>query len=180
LGASNLGHRGVDELEKQTAGLLTGREPDETPFPHRLAFNLFPQVGEFSGDWTTEELSLRAESARVWGPTPPVEGTAVQVPTFYGCSLLVTLELARPSSADELRAAFASAKRVKVLDTPAEKIYPMPMLVTADPTVHVGRVRVLATSPSRATFFLAVDNAGRRGAALNAVEIAARLAAKRS
>ncbi len=173
LGASNLGRGGVDELEKQTAGLLSGRDPDETPYPHRLAFNLFPQVGAFTGEWTTEELGMRTEAARVWG-APPVEGTAVQVPTFYGCCLSVTLELARPSTSDELRAAFKQGKAEQVLDSPAEKVYPMPMLVTADPTVHVGRVRVLSSAPSRAVFFLAVDNAGR-GAALNAVEIGQRL-----
>ena len=68
---------------------------------------------------------------------------------------------------------------LKLLDQPAEKIYPMPLLVTADPAVHVGRVRVLPGAADRATFFISVDNAGR-GAGLNAVDIGARVTSWRA
>jgi aspartate-semialdehyde dehydrogenase len=187
LGASSAGQRGIATLETQTAGLLSGREPDEeeegstappSPFPHRLAFNLVPQVGDLSSDWSSEERGLRAEAARVWGGEAPVSATAIQTPTFYGVCLEVLVELRRaPEHAEALRQALRGSSRIKVLDAPAEKIYPMPMLVTADPTYHVGRVRLLPDAPTWASLFIAVDNAGR-GAALNALEVAERLAAR--
>lgn len=177
LGASDRGKRGVTELEHQTAALLSGRDLEPSHFPHRFAFNLIPQVGEFDGEWTREELAWRPEALRLWsdGRPPEISGTAIQVPTFFGCCLSVVVKLGKGATADELRAALKAAPGVKLLDLPAEKIYPMPMLCTADPSVHVGRVRLLPGKTDVATLFVAVDNAGR-GAALNAVEVGARLA----
>ncbi len=176
-GASGRGKRGVAELEQQTASLLSGREPEPGHFPHRLAFNLVPQVGELEGEWTEEENSWRAEAGRLWGATaaPELSGTAVQVPTFFGCCLAVSAKLSRPATQEALQEALRTAPGVKLLDSPAEKIYPMPMLCTADPNVHVGRVRLSPGKADRASMFIAVDNAGR-GASLNALDIAGRLA----
>ncbi|MHB8875804.1 MAG: aspartate-semialdehyde dehydrogenase [Myxococcaceae bacterium] len=177
LGASDRGLGGVKELEQQTAALLSGRDVEAARFPHRLAFNLIPQVGEFDGEWTFEERSWRTEAARLWsGPgAPEITGTAVQVPTFFGCCLSVVVKLARPATSEALRASLKAAKGVKLLDAPGEKVYPMPMLCTADPSVHVGRVRMLPGNTDRAALFIAIDNAGR-GAAMNAVEIGELLA----
>lgn len=174
LGASHHGKSGVDALEKQTADLLSGREPEPGQFPHRLAFNVIPQVGDFTGEWTAEESAWPAEAARVWGWGPKVSGTALQVPTFYGVALVVTARLGAPASAAQVRDAMRANPRLKVLDEPGEKVYPMPMLVTADPAVHVGRIRQLPEAPEWVTFVAALDNTGR-GAALNAVEVAEQL-----
>jgi aspartate-semialdehyde dehydrogenase len=175
LGASAAGNRGVQELEGQTAGLLSGKEIEPAVFPHRLAFNLIPQVGAHSAEnpWMGEEDALREEARRLWAGVADaleVAATAVQVPLFYGHALSLAVKLARPASVDEVRDALRSSAAVKVLDSPGEKIYPMPMLVTADPTVHVGRIRPVPGEPDRLLLFATIDNAGR-GAALNLVEV---------
>jgi aspartate-semialdehyde dehydrogenase len=175
LGASSAGQRGIQELEGQAAGLLSGKEAEPAVFPHRLAFNLIPQVGGHSADspWMGEEEAVREESLRLWAgqaQVPEVAATLVQVPTFYGHALSLAVKLGRPASADEVRDAFKGATSVKVLDVPGEKVYPMPMLVTADPTVHVGRIRAVPGEPDCVLLFAAIDNAGR-GAALNLVEV---------
>lgn len=178
LGASHAGQRGIRAFELETTGLLSGREPEELvpAFPHRLAFNLIPQVGDFEGEahagWTTEERRLRAELSTLWGDGMPKSftATAVHAPMFYGTMATLSVRLRKGATAAEVKAALAAASHVKLLDVPAEKVYPMPMLVTADPTVHVGRVRISPEEPERVTLVAAVDNAGR-GSALNAVEV---------
>ncbi len=172
LGASSAGQRGIKELEKQTAGLLSGREETPEVFPHRLGFNLIPQVGEpTEGGGTTEEGSWPLEAARIWSSVPDVPqllGTAIQVPTFYGHALSMTVELGADADEAAAREVLREAPGLKVLDVPGERIYPMPMLITADPTVHVGRIRSVPGAPRELLLYAVVDNAGR-GAAWNAV-----------
>jgi aspartate-semialdehyde dehydrogenase len=179
-GASSSGQRGISELERQAAGLLSGREDEPEVFPHRLGFNVVPQVGEFDGPWTREELALSSEAARIWRgheSLPVLSATVLQVPTFYGHAATLSIELGSSPSEDEVRSTLRKSTSLKVLDAPAEKIYPMPMLITADPTVHVGRVRSVPGAPGHYELVAVVDNAGR-GAALNAVEIARALLAR--
>lgn len=184
MGVSASGNPGLRELEQQTAALLSGREPEAHVFPQRVGFNLVPQVGPFMANspWTEEEAGWTLESARLFaskGEVPVVAGTAVQVPTFYGHGLSLHVRLKKPASVDQARAALKGSPALKVLDSPGEKIYPMPSLVTADPTVHVGRLRSFPQSPEWLTLFATVDNAGR-GAALNLVEAGLRLAERTS
>ncbi|MDY7225358.1 aspartate-semialdehyde dehydrogenase [Hyalangium rubrum] len=179
MGVSSAGVGGVSELEKQTAGLLSGREPEPQTFPHRVGFNLVPQVGAFlaNSPWTEEEAGWTLEAARLFGArgdTPVIAGTAVQVPTFHGHGLSLHVQLKAAVPVEQARAALKASSALKVLDAPAEKVYPMPMLVTADPTVHVGRLRTFPQAPEWLTLFAAVDNAGR-GAALNLVEAGLKL-----
>jgi aspartate-semialdehyde dehydrogenase len=179
LGASSAGAPGVAELEKQTAGLLSGREPEPHAFPQRIGFNLIPQVGPFMANspWTEEEAGWTLEAARLFGArgeTPVIAGTAVQVPTFYGHGLSLHVQLKTPAPVEQYRAALKTSPVLKVLDAPTEKVYPMPMLVASDPTVHVGRLRTFPQAPEWLTLFAVVDNAGR-GGALNLVEAGLRL-----
>jgi aspartate-semialdehyde dehydrogenase len=184
LSVSSAGQRGLRELEQQTAALLSGREPESHVFPHRVAFNLVPQVGPFlaSSPWTEEEAGWTLEVARLFAPrgeVPVVAGTAVQVPSFYGHALSVHVRLRQPAPVDQARAALKASPSLKVLDAPGEKVYPMTSLITADPTIHVGRLRSFPQSPEWLSFFATVDNAGR-GAALNLVEAGLRLAERAS
>lgn len=179
MGASLLGSRGVSELEKQSAGLLSGKEPEESPFPHRLAFNFIPHVGVFGDDAqdSSEERGWNTQLRRLFGDrAPAVSGVAVAVPTFYGHGLSLLLE-GDGLSAAVVRSAFSDNTAVKVLDQPSEKIYPMPMLVTADDAVHIGRIRDVPGT-SNVQLFAAVDNAGR-GVATAAVEVALALGERR-
>jgi aspartate-semialdehyde dehydrogenase len=182
MGVSSAGQQGVRELEQQTAALLSGREPEAHAFPHRVGFNLVPQVGPFlaNSPWTEEEAGWTLEAARLFasrGETPVVAGTAVQVPTFFGHGLSVHVRLRQPAPVDQVRATLKAAPALKVLDAPAEKVYPMPSLVTADPSIHVGRLRTFPQAPEWLSLFATVDNAGR-GAALNLVEAGLKLAGR--
>jgi aspartate-semialdehyde dehydrogenase len=160
LGAASAGARGLSELEQTTAQLLSGRELEPTHFPHRLAFNLVPQAGPFSeaSGGTLEELSWRADVTLLFGPgAPPVDGTAVLVPVFHGALLTLQLRLGKPATPEEVRALLREAKGVKVLDTPADRVYPMPMLVSADASILVGRVRASAGRADVLELVVAVD-----------------------
>lgn len=174
MAASSAGRRGIAELEKQVADLLNGREAVADLLPQRIAFNVVPQVGEFEGGWSGEERAWREEADRLWSgkKAPPViSGTAVQVPLFYGHALSLSVELSEPVDEPRVRAELQKDEAtLKVIDSPEEKIYPMPMLITADPTVHVGRLRAVPRSPGWFELFAVIDNAGR-GAALNATEV---------
>ncbi len=171
----------LEALEQQTAALLSGREPEDYLFPHRLGFNVLPQAGRIApgSAESEEELGWTAEGDRLGGAISraQVSGTAVVVPVFYGHLLSVTVRLnARPGPA-EVRAALKASPALKLLDEPAERVYPMPMLVTADAAVHVGRVRAAPGGEGWFHLLVAVDNAGR-GAALNAVEVGELLLAR--
>lgn len=182
LGASSAGIGGVRELERTTADLLSGKETEPVSFPHRLAFNLVPQVGpvEPGSGYTAEELSWSDELERLtpdWSERPVIAGTAVQVPTFFGHMVSLEVELRQDADVEAVRAAWKGSAHVKVLDDASERIYPMPMLVGSDPSVHVGRIRRVPGDARRFLLVLTLDNAGR-GAALTAVEAAAALIGK--
>jgi len=175
LGASAQGRRAIAELEQQTADLLSGRDPERQVFPHRIGFNLIPQVGEFEGSdgWTSEELAWSREAARIapWGAERSrIAGTAIQVPTFFGHLLSLEISLRSPADASQVREALAASRYVKVLDAPAERVYPMPVLIISDPAVQVGRVRALPGEGGRFAMVAAVDTARR--AAQNALDVA--------
>jgi len=160
LGAASAGARGLTELEQTTAQLLSGRELEPTHFPHRLAFNLVPQAGPFSeaSGGTLEELSWRADVTLLWGPgAPPLDGTAVLVPVFHGALLTLQVRLGKAATPEEVRMRLREAPGVKVLDAPAERIYPMPMLVSSDASILVGRVRASAGRADALELVVAVD-----------------------
>jgi hypothetical protein len=153
ISASGAGREGVSELEQQTAGLLASRELEPTHFPHRLGFNLIPQVGPFSegSGSTLEELSWRAETGLLWGRSAPaLDGTAVWVPTFHGTLVLMQVRLGKGMTPAEARQLLEDAPGLKLLDAPGDRVYPMPMLVTADDAIHVGRIRAFAGQRRRA------------------------------
>ncbi|HVE84174.1 MAG TPA: aspartate-semialdehyde dehydrogenase [Myxococcales bacterium] len=181
LSASFAGRGGVEALEQQTAALLSGREPEGSLFPHRLGFNAIPQAGRFQAGSaeSEEELGWTAEGDRLGGAISraQVSGTAVVIPVFYGHLLSLTVRLNARPGADDVRAVLKASAALKLLDQPGERVYPMPMLVTADAAVHVGRVRAAPGGEGWFHLVVAVDNAGR-GAALNAVEVGELLLAR--
>jgi aspartate-semialdehyde dehydrogenase len=175
---SGAGQRGVEELEKQARDLLNLREPDPAArFPHRIAFNVVPQVGAFvPGGATEEEEKLLRETRRVLGePDLRVAATCVRVPVFFGHSLAVNVETKGPLGAEAAREALRKAPGVKVLDDPEGRVYPMPMLVAHEDAVLVGRIREDASVEHGLALFLSVENT-RKGAATNAIQIARLLA----
>jgi aspartate-semialdehyde dehydrogenase len=175
---SGIGQAGVEELEREARDLLNLREPDPAArFPHRIAFNVIPQVGAFAeGGATVEEEKIVRETRKVLGePELGVSATAVRVPVFFGHSAAVNVATARKLPADEARELLRKAAGVKVVDDPAQRIYPMPMLVANEDAVLVGRIREDRSQENGLDLFLALENT-RKGAATNAIQIARLLA----
>ena len=171
VGAASAGLEGVRALEKQTADLMGGRDPEPGPFPHRLGFNLLPQVGALGGGRSAFERALLLEVARALLPkVQALSATAFQVPIFHGISLALSVRLEKPLTADAARALLKAQPGVKLLDDAEGGVYPMPMLTASDADVHVGRVR--AEGP-RLQLVACVDAVGR--AAATAVDLALRL-----
>jgi aspartate-semialdehyde dehydrogenase len=178
--ASGAGREGVEQLERETRDLMNGREPESGPaIPHRLAFNLVPQVGSFGeGGRTDEEVGLREELRRVLAlPELRLASTAVQVPVFYGNLHLVNVATRHRIGSAAARDLLRKAPGVKLLDAPAERVYPMPMLGVGDDAVLVGRVRDDPTQEHGLELVVAGDNL-RKGGATNLVQIARLLAGK--
>jgi aspartate-semialdehyde dehydrogenase len=176
---SGKGQRGVEQLERESAALMSGREPEgDGPVPHRIAFNVVPQIGPFSDGTSEEEEKIARETRKVLGePGLRLTATAIRVPVFYGHCAVVNVSTSRPLAAAAARELLRRAAGVKVLDDPGEGIYPMPMLATNDDAVHVGRIRDDGSQERGLDLFVAIDNL-RKGAAGNLVQIAEVLAEK--
>jgi aspartate-semialdehyde dehydrogenase len=177
--ASGAGAQAMAELEAQTRAILAG-EPEPAPkkLPQPIAFNLFPHIDVFmpdQGDFTKEELKVVLETRKIMGlPKLPVVSTCVRVPVRRAHSEAVFLELERPVDVRKARAALAEAPGVKVVDDPAKNRYPTPREADGGDDVLVGRLRQDPTVESGLALFLSGDQL-RKGAALNAVQIAERL-----
>ncbi|MEI7703312.1 MAG: aspartate-semialdehyde dehydrogenase [Deltaproteobacteria bacterium] len=171
--ASSAGRAGVRQLEREMVALLNGEEPEPSDLSHRMGMNLVPQVGAFlPGGSTEEEAAVGSELRRLLAaPGLGITATAIRVPVFYGHSLIVNIATARPLTVEAARAVLRASPGLKVIDDPAGRVYPMPMLAVNDDAVLVGRVREDASQPNGLDLFAVADNL-RRGAAGNAVRIA--------
>ena len=178
---SGKGQKGIDELEKQISDLMNCREATSSAFVHRIAFNVIPHIDDFAEDGsgcTKEEMKMVNETRRILDiPDLPVSATCVRVPLFFGHSESVNAAFGEPLSPEEARTLLRRAPGVKVLDDPANNIYPMPMLASGDTAVHVGRIRADRSQTNGLDMFICADNL-RKGAALNAVQIAELLVKK--
>jgi aspartate-semialdehyde dehydrogenase len=174
--ASGEGRAGVAELEKQARDLLALREPEPAArFPHRLAFNAVPQAGALDAGGASEaERAASRDLGRLLGtPGLEVHATVVRVPVFYGDLVSVHVETREPLDAAAARERLRGAPGVKLVDDPAQGVYPMPMLASQEDAVLVGRVR----SPRPGVLDLvAVFEAPRRGAATTALGVVRLLA----
>lgn len=175
--ASGAGQQAMLELRSSLQAVLAG-EPAPAPraLPQPLAFNVFPQVDVFMPDgYTKEEDKLLYEMRKILGlPQLLVDATCVRVPVERCHSESVAVELARPLPVAEARALLASAPGLELVDDPAARQYPMPLVQAGRDAVAVGRLRAGRAFEHGLTFWLAGDQL-RKGAALNAVQIAERL-----
>ena len=170
---SGAGQKGVDELETQARALFSLGELKNEKFPHRIAFNLLPEIGKDSGNgYTEEEMKMVNESRKILGlPGLAVSATCVRVPVFYCHSEAAHLFFRRPITPDQAREILRKAPGVKVVDDLKEHIYPMPLLGVGEDETLVGRIRADLTAPNGLALFVVSDNL-RKGAATNAVQIA--------
>ena len=171
--ASGAGARGMDELYTQTGDFLAGKDLTIDAFAHRIAFNLIPHIDVFmDDDYTKEEWKMVVETKKIFGDdTIAVAPTCVRVPVLRNHSESINVEFDAPVSVEAARAALETAKSVVVDDDPANKVYPMPGLLAGCDEVHVGRLRNDPTVENGLAFWCVMDQI-RKGAALNAVQIA--------
>jgi aspartate-semialdehyde dehydrogenase len=151
----------------------------ESPFPAPLALNVVPWAGSLKEDgWASEELKLRNESRKILGiPDLKVSATCVRVPVVTTHSLAVHATFERPVTVEGVRAILDAAPTVVVMDDPENSVFPTPAdVVGTDPT-YVGRIRQAIDFPDTLDLFVCGDNL-RKGAALNAAEIAELVAAE--
>ncbi len=141
--ASGAGAAGVRELGKQAGALLSAsRRVAARRFPHRIAFNLIPEVRGLVGGEDRAEASFVAELRRLLGLSKlPILATAVRVPVFFGAAASLALRFAAPLAPSRARALLDGAPYVKLLDDPDGHVYPTAALAAGDESVLVGRIR---------------------------------------
>jgi len=173
---SGTGKEAIDELMEQTRALLAFREAESQVYPFQIAFNLLPQIGSFDEQgYCTEEKKLELETRKIMGdPTLKITATTVRVPVFRAHSESVNIETEERLSANEARALLATAPGVLVYDDPQRSVYPMPLEVAGTDLVYVGRIREDTSLAHGLHLWIVADNL-RKGAALNAIQIAEEL-----
>lgn len=177
---SGTGQAAVHELTDQVQRLLQKKPAQPHVYPHQIAHNLLPEVGSFKDDgYTSEEWKLTAETRKIMHePELPISATCVRVPVYVGHSAAVNVELSRPMEAEEARAILHEAPGVAVQDDTAISLYPQPWTAAGRDEVFIGRIRQDSSHPKGLVFWIVGDNL-RKGAALNALQIAEELVCRR-
>ncbi|MBN2025974.1 MAG: aspartate-semialdehyde dehydrogenase [Actinobacteria bacterium] len=170
---SGTGKDAVQELEVQTREAQEGREASAQVYPHPIAFNCLPHIDVFlPGGYTKEEMKMVGETRKIMGlPDLPVSATAVRVPVFVGHSESVNVEFEEAIDAEEARSILREAPGVEVVDDPGKALYPLALDAAGKDPCYVGRIRVDTSCPRALNLWIVSDNL-RKGAALNAVQIA--------
>src|SRR5215211_257402 len=173
---SGAGGKGIRELYEQTTDILADRPPRVEVQPQQIAFNVIPKIDVLMDDgYYKEEWKMIHETRKILHePDLPVSATCVRVPVAIGHSEAVHAEFERPISPAEARAILAEAEGVAVVDNPTEALYPLPVGAAGRDEVFVGRIRRDASHPNGLALWVVSDNL-RKGAALNAIQIAERL-----
>nr|WP_321374977.1 aspartate-semialdehyde dehydrogenase [uncultured Bacteroides sp.] len=170
--ASGAGAAAMDELYEQYRQVLAGEEVTVDKFAYQLAFNLIPQVDVFTDNgYTKEEMKMYNETRKIMHSDIEVSATCVRVPSLRAHSESTWIETERPISIEEAREAFANGEGLVLQDNPAKKEYPMPLFIAGKDPVYVGRIRKDLTNENGLTFWTVSDQI-KKGAALNAVQIA--------
>lgn len=170
--ASGAGATAMQELEDQYKQLVNGMKPTVSKFAYQLAYNLIPQVDDFTENgYTKEEMKMYHETRKIMHSNIEVSATCVRVPIMRAHSEAIWIETERPVSINEAREAFKNAKGVELIDNPSKKEYPMPLGLEGTDPVYVGRIRKDLTNENGLSFWTVSDQI-RKGAALNAVQIA--------
>ncbi len=173
--ASGAGRALVEELEEQTRAIADGKEPPVAAYPYQLAYNVVPGGWRPEPDgYNEEEVKIVNETRKIMHmPELRITATCVRVPVPVGHGESVFIETAKKITADEARTLLGSAPGVIVEDDPHARLYPTPHGVAGKDEVYVGRIRNDASTGNGLVLWLVSDNL-RKGAALNAVQIAER------
>ena len=173
---SGTGQKAMDELLKQTTDLLNFKEIKCNVYPHQIAFNVLPHIDKFlDNDYTKEEMKMVNETRKIIGDNSiRVTATTVRVPVFRGHSESVNIETEKKLTANEVRAILSEAPGVVVFDAPHKNVYPLPVSIAGTDETYVGRIRQDESIENGINLWVVADNL-RKGAALNAVQIAEKL-----
>lgn len=170
---SGTGSAAMEELTTQAKLVLEGQNVVPHVYPHQIAFNLLPEIDVFlDTGYTKEEWKMVEETRKIMhAPDMAISATCVRVPVFIGHSEAVTVEFTEPMTPDDARRILADAPGVKLLDDPSVSLYPQPWLAANTDEVYVGRIRTDVSHSKSLVMWVVADNL-RKGAALNAVQIA--------
>jgi aspartate-semialdehyde dehydrogenase len=169
---SGAGKDAMDELFSQTKAVFTLEDMESKKFPKRIAFNLIPQIDVFMEDgFTKEEWKMVAETKKILDPKIKLVATCVRVPVFIGHSEAVNIEFEQPLSADEARDILRNAPGCIVIDKHEPGGYVTPHESAGEDATYISRIRTDPTVDNGLVMWIVADNL-RKGAALNAVQIA--------
>lgn len=177
--ASGAGARAMEEVKQQTQAILDGKTPPTESFPYPLAFNLFPHNTPLNEQgYCEEEMKMVNETRKIFSaPQLKVSATCIRVPVLRAHSEAVNLEFEQPFEVGQAREAIESAAGVKLLEDWQANYFPMPIDASGQDDVLVGRIRKDISNPTGLELWLSGDQI-RKGAALNAVQIAELVVAK--
>jgi aspartate-semialdehyde dehydrogenase len=173
---SGTGLAAVDELTGQARSVLDGTPAAPKVYPYQIAFNVLPEIDAFlENGYTKEEWKMVEETRKIMhAPDIAVSATCVRVPVTIGHSEAIQVEFAHPMAPAEARSILSKAPGVTVVDDPSRRVYPYPVMAAGRDDVFVGRIRKDASHPNGLVLWVVSDNI-RKGAALNAVQIAEKL-----
>lgn len=171
--ASGAGASAMQELVTQHSALASGEEPVIEKFAYQLAYNVIPHIDVFTDNgYTREEMKMYYETKKIMhAPELEVSATCVRVPVMRAHSEAIWVETEQPVSVEQARKAFTNAEGVILVDNPGNKEYPMPLHLAGENPVYVGRIRKDLANSNGLSFWSVSDQI-RKGAALNAVQIA--------
>lgn len=169
--ASGAGAQGIAELETQIKQVANGEKTQPNKFPYQLAMNIIPHIDVFlDNDYTKEEMKMNWETKKIMHTEAEVSATCVRIPVARAHSEAIWVETENELQIDDVKKAMSKFEGITILDNPAEKQYPMPLFVSGKDDVYVGRIR--KDIGSKGITFWCVGDQIKKGAALNAVQIA--------
>jgi len=173
---SGKGKHAVEELEIQSKASLQNKEITKNVFSHQIAFNALPHIDKFHADGNTlEEIKMVNETRKIMElPNLSVSATCVRVPVYTGHSISLNLEFEKPLEVDRARQILSEAPGVVLMDHPQDEVYPTPVFAAGRDGVFVGRIRRDDSVEHGLNLWVVADNL-RKGAALNAIQIAEEL-----
>ena len=168
-----------EELLAQSRDVLGGKDASMNVYPHQIAFNVLPHVEEFlENGYTTEEMKMQNETRKILhAPDLKVSTTCVRVPVMVSHAEAINVEFTDPISPGEVREILSTMPGVRVVDDPQANVYPMPVQSEGEDDVFVGRIRKDISLDNGIAMWLTCDNL-RKGAALNAIQIAEEMLAR--
>jgi aspartate-semialdehyde dehydrogenase len=170
--ASGAGAQGITELNQQIKQVAKGEEVTVSKFPYQLAMNIIPHIDVFlDNGYTKEEMKMHYETRKIMHSDVMVSATCVRVPVMRNHSESVWVETERELSVGEITNALKNAPGITLFDDPSQKKYPMPLYCESEDNVFVGRIRKDTANPKGMVFWCVGDQI-KKGAALNAVQIA--------